>query len=358
MHQHEADLALLKQLGHRTLPVDLTCTSMKQSWSVPREKKIEPKQIQNVLLKKPQLGASFNKYIKCNLYSPLPMYGTMTKEHFNSLQPKPLFATLVPSEQGLRSVSFVPSKFGNALESAKDRFENNVSVCLEANQQALFDSLSVRSEISLKVQEQTITQSSSESWHLLRKKQITASKFGTVARQVSNFETLVNQLNPTRFVQTPAMKRGVELEPHAATIYANVAKNGRVNVFPSGLIIHPKCPWLGCSPDQKVYDLDALSSDQNPFGLLEVKVVKEGATSFDDVRYLTKDNINQYSVKKNDIYYYQVQCQLGLTGLDWCDFFSYMNDDMFVCTRILFDPIFFQGAKDKVDNFFFNYYLS
>ena len=106
-------LGLLKQLGHRILPDDLTCTSMKQSWSVPREKKIEPKQIQNVLVKKPQLGASFNKYIKCNLYSPSPMYGTMTKEHFNSLQPKPLFATLVPSEQDLRSVSFVPSKFGN-----------------------------------------------------------------------------------------------------------------------------------------------------------------------------------------------------------------------------------------------------
>lgn len=75
--------------------------------------KIEPKQIQNVLVKKPQLSASFNKYIKCNLYSPSPMYGTMTKEHFNSLQPKPLFATLVPSEQDLRSVSFVPNKFGN-----------------------------------------------------------------------------------------------------------------------------------------------------------------------------------------------------------------------------------------------------
>ena len=34
------------------------------------------------------------------------------------------------------------------------------------------------------------------------------------------------------------MKKGVELEPHAATIYANAAKNGRVNVFPSGLIIY------------------------------------------------------------------------------------------------------------------------
>lgn len=72
------------------------------------------------------------------------------------------------------------------------------------------------------------------------------------------------------------MKRGIHLEPHAAMVYANSAKGGRVNLFPSGLIIHPKCPWLGCSPDRKVYDLDAINHGQNPFGLLEIKVVKEG----------------------------------------------------------------------------------
>ena len=88
--------------------------------------KIEPKQIQNVLVKKPQLSASFNKYIKCNLYSPSPMYGTMTKEHFNSLQPKPLFATLVPSEQDLRSVSFVPNKFGNVPKGCLISYQQKV----------------------------------------------------------------------------------------------------------------------------------------------------------------------------------------------------------------------------------------
>ena len=89
--------------------------------------KIEPKQIQNVLVKKPKLSASFNKYIKCNLYSPAPMYGTMTKEHFNSLQPKPLFATLVPSEQDLRSVSFVPSKFGNVPKGCLISYQQKMS---------------------------------------------------------------------------------------------------------------------------------------------------------------------------------------------------------------------------------------
>ena len=73
--------------------------------------------------------------------------------------------------------------------------------------------------------------------------------------------------------------------------------------------------------------------------------MKEGETTFDNVRYLRKDNAtNQYTLKTTDIYYYQVQCQLALTGLDWCDFFSYIDDNLVVCTRIAFDPIFFQEA--------------
>ena len=60
--------ALLKQLRHRTLPNELTCTSMKQCWSIPGGKKIEQKEVQNVLVQKPQLGVSYNKFIKSNLY--------------------------------------------------------------------------------------------------------------------------------------------------------------------------------------------------------------------------------------------------------------------------------------------------
>ena len=58
--------------------------------------------------------------------------------------------------------------------------------------------------------------------------------------------------------------------------YANKAKDGSVNLFPSGLKIHPKGPRLGCSPDCKVCDLQAVQNGYNPFGLLEIKVVKEG----------------------------------------------------------------------------------
>lgn len=46
---------------------------------------------------------------------------------------------------------------------------------------------------------------------------------------------------------------------------------------------------------EKVYDLDAVKNGQNPFGLLEMKVVKEDETSFDNVRYVPWYNTtNQY----------------------------------------------------------------
>lgn len=185
------------------------------------------------------------------------------------------------------------------MSSAQERFESSVSGCLNSSQQALLGSLSVDMEASKRIQEITMTQSENDLWHSLRKRRITASLFGRIAQRQSCFESLVGQLNSSRFVQTVAMRHGVELEPHTAMIYANKAKGEKVHIFPSGLVIHPKCPWLGCSPDRKVYDLEETNTGQNPFGLLEIKVKKEGQTTFDNVQYLAKDRATGlYSLKK------------------------------------------------------------
>ena len=101
------------------------------------------------------------------------------------------------------------------------------------------------------------------------------SKFGLVGKRGSNFETFVQQLLSSRFVQTAAMKRGVEMEGRAAFIYAHKEKMGIVNLS-CGLVINPKCPWLGDSPDRKVYDMEASrNGTSNPFGLFEAKGIQE-----------------------------------------------------------------------------------
>ena len=166
-----------------------------------------------------------------------------------------------------------------------------------------------------------------------------------MARRISNFDTLVKQLQPCRLVQTAAIKWGIEMEGRAAYIYATKAKQGKVNLYPSGLVINPKCPWLGSSPDRKVYDIEAAQNgSSSPYGLFETKVVQEGTTSLNDVAYLKHDPISHdLTVNKKHVYYLQVQCQLGTTGLDWCDFFCYINlmTFFFFCQRIVFDPVFF-----------------
>ena len=134
---------------------------------------------------------------------------------------------------------------------------------------------------------------------MLRNKRITVSKFGLVAKRQSNFDNLVKQINPSRHVVTAPMRRGLHLEPRAACIYASIAKQNQVNLFPSGLVINPKCPWLGCTPDRNVFDCNAEKQ-----GLSEIKVVKEGVTDFDNVAYLTKDLVsNVFKLKRNHYYY-------------------------------------------------------
>lgn len=276
-----------KHLGLKSLPDELTCTSLPQMWSVPRQKKIANKAIQDVMVKKPQAGADYTKFVKSTLYSPTTAYPLMHSEIMTSLKPQPLMATVLPPASKMTSISPVATSFGNAaqgsvlsyqqklskeyiindysctffpdlpLETAVERFTNNVPVCLSAEKQAALDSLGVTRDTAIKLEQQTISQSNNETWYHLREKRITASKFGKVAKRKTNFESLVTQLNPSRRVVTADMQRGIDMEPVAAMAYANIAKQGKVNLFPSGLIINPRSPWLGCSPDRKVYDSSA-----------------------------------------------------------------------------------------------------
>ena len=120
-------LALLKQLGHCCLLDELTCTSMKQRWSVPRGRKIEQKEIQDVLVNKPHMGAQYSKFIKSTFYSPATRYGTWTKNHFSHYTPQPFIATLVPSKEQMKNVPFVPCRCGNVPKGCALSYQQRMS---------------------------------------------------------------------------------------------------------------------------------------------------------------------------------------------------------------------------------------
>ena len=143
-----------------------------------------------------------------------------------------------------------------------------------------------------------------------------------------------------------AICHGKKKEKLARTIYAkNMQKKvpGFV-VFEAGLSVHPSFPYLGATPDGKVFDPSA----NEKYGLLEIKCPysKKGETldqaAADPNFYLEKVGERFYLKKEHSCgYYAQVQGQLALTGLKWCDFCIYLSDSNEMCVdRIYFDPCY------------------
>lgn len=137
----------------------------------------------------------------------------------------------------------------------------------------------------------------SQEWYEMRKKIITASdfaqalgdgKFGTQKqffKKKCGYE--VEKFNPN----VPPLKWGVMFEPVATNIY-EVRNNTHIHDF--GLVPHPHIPFFGASPDG-ITDLGIM---------LEIKCPYK--------RKITGEIPLQY--------YYQIQGQLDVCGLNECDY--------------------------------------
>ena len=135
------------------------------------------------------------------------------------------------------------------------------------------------------------------------------------------------------------------------------------SVFDAGISVKPIIPYLGASPDGKVFDPACLSAK---YGLLEVKCPfsKKANTleqaAADPTFYLEK-NGSSFHLKKEHTagYFAQVQGQLAITGLSWCDFCVYLSDSDEMCVdRIYYDNNYWSNKLlPKLSKFFLNYAL-
>ena len=160
--------------------------------------------------------------IKNTPYLPARQYRVLDRSYYNSVEPKPLIATIAPGVND--PLQLVPTKFGHAvkgsvisyqqklseeyliknysctsfpdlpLPNAEMQFKNDVSVCVQQDKLTELDVLSLSRQTAIEVEEKTRAQSHSSLWTMLRNKRITASKFGQVAKRQSNFDNLVRQI--------------------------------------------------------------------------------------------------------------------------------------------------------------------
>ena len=63
-----------------------------------------------------------------------------------------------------------------------------------------------------------------------------------------------------------------------------------------------------------------------------------------------------FKLKTSHAYFWQVQGQLLTTGLKWCDFFVWAEEDYFV-ERVRVNKVVQQTIRQKGDSFYFNVYM-
>jgi YqaJ-like viral recombinase domain len=126
----------------------------------------------------------------------------------------------------------------------------------------------------------------------------------------------------------------------------------KVNLYLCGLVISPYSPWIAASPDRKVY----CPARNPPYGLLEIKCPQND--NICDIKYLDNKLASGRQLKRSHEYYYQVMCQLAVTGLQWCDFFVFLVNGEYHLETIAFDQQFWAEAQRKVDHFFFDHFVA
>lgn len=152
----------------------------------------------------------------------------------------------------------------------------------------------------------------SDAWKLARLGHVTASNMaevmskgkGTgeaVGRYKYKVRLVAERLTMTagESYSNAAMQWGIEQEQFACIAYE---AQKEIFVDKIGFVLHPDIKWLGVSPDRIV----------GHEGLIEVKCPNT-TTHLD---YLFENKVPAE-------YYKQIQCQLWVTGRQWCDFVSY-----------------------------------
>lgn len=215
------------------------------------------------------------------------------------------------------------------------------------------------------IERQTLDQADNEQWFNERRKRITASMSGGIAkmRATSKRSKKVQQLLYNIFRGNTATRYGSEKEDETRQQYITYMKqNGHPNltVEACGLFVSLENPWLAGTPDGLVHDPSDDSSQ--PLGLVEIKnpYSARNLTLGEAIKSPTlcleqnkKEDNKTYKLKRRHDYYFQIQCQLYCTNRDWCDFVVRTEKDMHV-ERIRCDNSWWTSNIDKLKTFYFS----
>lgn len=209
------------------------------------------------------------------------------------------------------------------------------------------------------VERQTKKQHQSSSWYHFRTGRITASNMHSV--YVSNLEKpalstvkAVCYPNNSPANRCAATTWGRQNEENAKAQYRMQSKSHHCGTEMSecGFIINPKFPQVGASPDGIVQCICCGR------GCIEIKCpykyrnhTVEEACSSGDTNFCLEVVDGELQLKKTSPYYKQVQTQIFVADVEYCDFVLWTLKDC-VVLRVAPDPLLWNALLEKAQQFF------
>ena len=257
-------------------------------------------------------------------------------------------------DYGLKSCDTIPAKQCPKSEIVIQKRANELyshHVCLSP------------SSIS-EIEESTRGQHESEKWYHERRLRVTASVMKEICHQrpSTSCTTFIKKKLSSTSINVPAISYGRKNENKAISSYADYhrSKGKFVQIESYGLYVDKSTPWLAASPDGIVNDL---SEESHSKGCLEVKCpyVCEKRTVTDACRNVSGFCLTEadgiIKLSESHMYFYQMQTQMHVTRLHWCDFCVWSPLGGVFVQRIKYDKVFMDTALMKAKKFYFNKFL-
>ncbi|XP_033727563.1 uncharacterized protein LOC117316887 [Pecten maximus] len=229
--------------------------------------------------------------------------------------------------------------------------------------------LSIDQDLVEYIEINTRSQRSSDMWQKLHIGRLTSSIFGDVLHAGPQPNSLVKQIvegsNLNRYtVLPPAVQWGIEKEPQARKDYIDLQSSlsSQIGVEDTGLTLCATHAYLGASSDGRVVDGDNM-------GILEIKCPYsiQGATvtslevceivAMGHPNFCLEASSEGPRLKRSHKYYAQVQGELAIMGLPWCDFVVWTNapKNNICVDRVYFDAEFVSSMMPKLIAFYVNH---
>lgn len=215
--------------------------------------------------------------------------------------------------------------------------------------------MEVDRNMASEIESRTQGQSKSAEWYRQRTGRVTASVFKNVCHTTiaKPSVSIVKTICYPNKVPTRAMKWGIEHEETAISAYYEKVQPLHDNfvINKVGLMVSTRWPQLGASPDGLVY-CDCCAGGclevKCPFSLREAGNLRDYAVKKDSCLEVSESD--EVQINKKHQYYYQVQAQIFISNLLYCDFVVWCPKFIYI-QRVLPDLEFWEGVIDKVLNF-------